>query len=184
MADIPYSLSRLNDVETASDSPITSAIYQKIGSSVNELINQSAPIGTIVYSMLTESQFQDAVIDSRASWVLADGRSVAGSAYATLTSSSTVPDLRGVFLRGKNNSRTDGYQNPGGELNLGQLQAQDIKSHTHTVSTTKPAYNPDDLPAGGLADLSVADVTNTTTATGGSESRPKNVTLNAFIRVD
>lgn len=67
------------------------------------------PVGMIVPSMLTEAQFQ--AINGTA-WVLAAGQSAVGSVYATTTGSSTLPDLRGMTLRGKNNSRADGSQNP------------------------------------------------------------------------
>jgi hypothetical protein len=67
------------------------------------------PVGMIVQSMLTEAQFQAI---NGTNWVLAAGQSVTGSQYATITGNSSIPDLRGMFLRGKNNSRSDGNQAP------------------------------------------------------------------------
>jgi hypothetical protein len=60
----------------------------------------SQPVGSIVASMLTEAQFQGV---NGTDWVLADGRSVAGTTYAVATGENTVPDLRGQFLRGRVN---------------------------------------------------------------------------------
>lgn len=84
------------------------------------------PVGMIVQSMLTEAQFQAL---NGTSWVLMDGRSVAGSSYATVTGSATIPDARGMVLRGRNDggsalgTRADGKQNPDGNLTLGSDQA-------------------------------------------------------------
>jgi microcystin-dependent protein len=58
------------------------------------------PVGMIVPSMLTEAQFQAL---NGASWVLAYGQSIVGSAYATVTGNTTAPDLRGRTLAGKDN---------------------------------------------------------------------------------
>lgn len=74
-----------------------------------------SPIGHIISAMLTESQFR-AIHGS--GWVLADGRSAVGSKYASVTAASTIPDLRGMTLRGLNNggsalgARADGKQDP------------------------------------------------------------------------
>ena len=57
-------------------------------------------VGTIEQSMLTAAQFTAAAGPDGPNWVLADGRNVAGSRYAQITGSNTVPDLRGAFLRG------------------------------------------------------------------------------------
>jgi hypothetical protein len=73
-------------------------------------------IGEIKYSMLTLAQFQ-AEYDT--TWVLANGANVAGSNYATVTGNTNIPDLRGRFLRGKNNGRTGGSADPNGDLALG-----------------------------------------------------------------
>lgn len=56
------------------------------------------PVGMIVASMLTETQFQSI---NGTNWVLAAGQSVAGSLYATTTGSSLAPDLRGRVMAGK-----------------------------------------------------------------------------------
>ena len=64
-------------------------------------------VGSIQQSMLTEAQFNTAMGATAAGrWVLADGRSVAGSKYAALTGHDKVPDMRGGFFRaaGQNGS--------------------------------------------------------------------------------
>lgn len=73
------------------------------------LDDSTAAIGAIQSALLTEAQFQ---AQFGSGWILADGRSVLGSKYETITGRSSIPDLRGVVLRGKNNGRNDGGQNP------------------------------------------------------------------------
>lgn len=77
------------------------------------------PIGMIVHSRLTEAQFQEI---NGTSWILMDGRNIAGSALATLTGVTNIEDARGLVLRGKNNGRVDGNQNPDGDLAIGTFQ--------------------------------------------------------------
>ena len=60
----------------------------------------ASPVGTIVASILDEAQFS---AQNGTGWILADGRDVSGSNYAVVKGENNVPDLRGVFLRGKAN---------------------------------------------------------------------------------
>jgi hypothetical protein len=56
-------------------------------------------VGSIMQSMLSEQQFASAYPGETARWVLADGRSCAGSRYEQITGQHNVPDMRGRFLR-------------------------------------------------------------------------------------
>jgi hypothetical protein len=80
--------------------------------------NQLA-LGTIVSSMLTLAQYQSL---HGTGWVLADGTSCAGTSYATVSGATLLPDPRGQALRGKNNGRADGLQDPAGERTIGSQQ--------------------------------------------------------------
>jgi hypothetical protein len=140
------------------------------------------PVGMIVSSMLTLAQFQ-AINGS--TWVLADGASVVGSSYAAITSNSTVPDLRGMFLRGKNNGRLDGQQDPGGERTIGDLQADDFKSHRHDLIVYDSAGSGNNYPTDYFPNTSVTGVNTTAIQlSGGSETRPKNIAVNYFIKIN
>jgi hypothetical protein len=140
------------------------------------------PIGMIVPSMLTLAQFQAI---NGTTWVLANGASVSGSAYATITGNSTVPDLRGMFLRGKNNGRADTNEDPGGERSLGNLQADEFKSHRHDLVVYDSAGSGNNYPTDYFPNVSVTG-TNTTAIqpTGGIETRPKNIAVNYFIKIN
>jgi hypothetical protein len=157
----------------------------------------SLPVGSVVYSMLDAATFS-AQQSPGETWVLADGRSIAGLnlSYENLTHSSVLPNLLGVFIRGKNNGRNDGNQNPDGELAVGQFTADRFLSHnhgggahTHATSTQNGAA----VQFGGLIVRipSTGTFNSDTTSSGiiiatqgGPETSPKSVTLNPFIRVN
>ena len=153
-------------------------------------------VGDIITSALTEAQFQ---AQRNGTWVLMDGRSVVGSRYQALTSQANIPDGRGLFLRGKNNGRVDGLQNPAGEVAIGTYQADDNKAHTHTTSgggggsaTTYVDQNVvgganqlvgtnNTAPAGSYTFPGGAVTVN---SSGGVDSRPRNITVNYFIKIN
>jgi hypothetical protein len=157
----------------------------------------SLPVGTVVYSMLNAATFSSQQAAGQ-TWILADGRSIAGLnlSYETLTSSSAIPNLLGVFVRGKNNGRSDGNQNPDGDLPLGQFTADRFQSHdhgggnhSHNTSTQNGAA-PDfggiivRIPGSGTFDSATSSSGAIINAQGGAETSPKSVTMNPFIRVN
>lgn len=164
-------------------------------------IPTSGNIGDVKASMLTLAQFQAI---NGVNWVLANGSSAVGTTYAAITGAGTVPDLSGQFLRGKNNGRVDGNQDPGGERALGNLQGQATAKngltasssqavHTHAIGYMNIAYfnsggNPtfDSNAASGQTRTSVSGEAPaiTTTISGDAETRPRNVTVNYFIKVN
>lgn len=170
------------------------------------------PVGMIVSSMLTESQFQAI---NGTSWILADGRSVAGSAYASVTSISTAPDLRGMVLRGKNNGRADGNQDPDGERALNSFQNHAFAGHSHGGATGGQSSDHQHIDgfagvnAGGsfgvatvggggninqqsgqsvnnhaLTSGVTANHAHAISAEGGNETRMRNVAVNYFIKIN
>lgn len=95
-------------------------------------------VGSIEISLLPPVLFAAASRDLsqfdpvKSRWALADGRNVSGSAYANLTGIITVPDLRGLFLRGLNAGRADGNQDPDGAGRVpGGLQLDQLQGHGH-----------------------------------------------------
>ena len=147
------------------------------------------PIGSVIHSMLSESQFQSQI---GSGWVLADGRSATGTIYNTITGASAIPDMRDIFLRGKGNGRGI---NPDGDLALGTYAADKYLSHNHGGT-----YLDGD---GGLGDNAsnvagsysygfsegyntgaASSVTYGVKANGGNETAPKSVTVNIFIRIN
>lgn len=119
-----------------------------------------------------------------AGWLAANGDAVSRSTYAALFSaigtthgvgdgSTTfnLPDLRGYFVRG---SGTNSDGTASGTFAVKQADA--LKSHNHTVVDTNVANN-GNFGAGGLASYPQGSITRTTSSTGDTETRPKNIAL-------
>jgi hypothetical protein len=140
-------------------------------------IGSILPVGTIIHSMLTTTQFATQYGDN---WVLADGRSATGTLYASVTGISAIPDLRGGFLRAKGATL-----NPDGDLALGTLSSDKVRSHTHkeqyhfgsggdSIGVTSGCSN------GALYSAN----TPYTLSYGGNETAPVSITVNIFIRIN
>lgn len=182
MTDITGSLHKIQMEETSFNAPISQNLMRKMGATNNYILDIIHPVGSVIHSMLSEAQF--ATQDVLGAWCLADGRSCNGTLYHTVTGATTVPDLRGMFLRGKNNSRADGKQNPDGEISLGTYTADKYASHTHTLAhditgTNHVSYNTI-VPS---LYINYAD-TLSIGSSGSNETAPKNCTVNIFIRIN
>ena len=114
-------------------------------------------------------------------WLAADGSNVNRTTYAALFSAISttygagdgsttfaLPDLRGYFVRG---SGTNGDGTAAGTF--GVKQADEFKSHTHTVS----ARGSDAAANFAAGSFPANPQTLTTSATGGTETRPKNIAM-------
>lgn len=166
---------------------------------VNKQIeNPTSPIGTIICSVLNYSSFLEANMlsntadMSKAIWVPCDGRDIKNSRYGDF-SGGKVPDLRGVFLRGINDfnvsfpsvSRVNEFQKNPENKAAGEFQEDSFEEHTHTLGDSGEAdwegSNPknrqrvrNDGKGSGIL----------TSSTGGDETRPKNVTVFYYIRIN
>jgi len=112
-------------------------------------------------------------------WLKCNGAAVSRTTYATLfaaigttygsgngSSTFNVPDLRGEFVRGWDDSRgVDSGRS------LGSFQADEFKSHTHTFAGSQASGGE------GRSDRDGTRATKTTNATGGSETRPRNIAM-------
>jgi microcystin-dependent protein len=112
-------------------------------------------------------------IVAEASWSANKG------AFSTGDTSTTfrIPDLRGIFIRGWDDSA--GVDS--GRA-IGSSQADDNKAHTHTVSGLLTATNSVQLDTSGSGQPYTANDTKTSSSSGGTEARPKNVALLACIK--
>jgi microcystin-dependent protein len=114
-------------------------------------------------------------------WLAADGTAVSRATYAALfaaisttygagdgSTTFNLPDLRGYFVRGSG-TNSDGAA----AGTFGAKQADELKSHTHTVDAKGVNANTNfaagSFPSGAQ--------TLTTSATGGTETRPKNIAM-------
>lgn len=95
-------------------------------------------------------------------WIVADG-------------TNGTPDLRGEFIRGLDNGR--GVDTG---RTLGSWEADMLKNHTHSTYSTN--LMPQTNSYSRFYYTVVASLTGTTGATGGVETRPRNVALLACVK--
>lgn len=163
----------------------------------------SSPIGTIISSVLNWEQFQKVTDNNKFSggiwksassfWSPCDGRSISKSALENITSKSDAPDLRGVFLRGLNVidavSELNGTiarvgqdrKDPEDSREVGgKVQSDEFKKHSHYFvagggsSGPRTAISIDTNP----------ESNHYTSDVGGSETRPKNVAIYYYIKIN
>jgi len=167
---------------------VSEGCVSAIGGLANGLLQIFYPVGSIMYSMLTPTQLAAQLYNpTPQTWVLADGGDVSGSAYATLTGNNFAPDLRGIFVRGKNGPTSN--INPDGDLPLGTYTADKFGSHTHLYSSQQLLIAPNFV-AGQVRLETRIDTPafyNVSVPTGsstGNESAPTNVTVNIYVRIN
>ena len=181
--DVDFSISVTYEIKGTDDKGTTNVIYR-----VKPKL-PDAPIGTIIATTLTYDQFLSInqigdLSSSEQIWLPCDGRTVPNGNFITKT-----PDLRGVFLRGANvmdkneslhtNPVISNQSNPD-NTKVGDFQDDIFKSHTHgyQASSTKPVSG-----KGSWSTFAWDPASYTTSATGGSETRPRNTTVIYLIRV-
>src|SRR6478609_3643385 len=127
----------------------------------------TAPIGSIVAYPFTAAP---------AGWQLCDGSVGATPELAALCGTSfgaagSVPDLRGMFIRG-----FDAGRGVDAGRVFGTDQQDEFKSHTHSIAAANSTY------ATAAGAVWVNGSGKVTGASGGSETRPKNVALCYIIK--
>jgi hypothetical protein len=167
------------------------------------------PIGTVITSFLAFDRFREAIGESgtwkfSSKWAPCDGRDVTTSAFAKHSGASRVPDLRGMFLRGLNtfdytppatvNPINPSQRDPEDRV-PGSFQGDDNKSHRHN---TEVAADMVGTPDGGgdvgpgtephnsywRGNRGVPVKAMPTTLSGNNESRPKNVAVYYYIKIN
>jgi hypothetical protein len=179
MTDIASSEQRIQVEEAAYRGPVSENLASRLGASINALLDVLLPVGSVVPTFLTEAQYQAEVGNTK--WVLADGRSSAGTEFATLTGLTTIPDLRGNGLRGKNNGRVDGNQNPAGEQPLGTYEADQMLVHNHGFQVNSAIGPGGPIPAYATGPSTVDYTYNAGT---GVETRIKSTCVNFMVRIN
>lgn len=170
----------------------------------------SKDLGTIVASVLEYDKFaringDPAVINPKTSkWIPADGRDIANSDLAGKTGLLKAPDLRGRFLRGLNTFYNNGQapfdpntadvDDPASNRKAGDYQNDELKSHAHGANghingSISGSNNTHDVAEGdrkwnsdpNLGDHNVAIAIQ---PTGGNETRPKNIAVYYYIKIN
>jgi hypothetical protein len=171
--------------------------------------SKELPIGTIITSYLNFEQFNAATknnekspggtwTSNKSKWAPCDGRPVPNSKFQTLTSQNTLPDLRGMFIRGLN--IFDPYQpvlpisedkaDPDNRV-VGSFQKDLVGPHSHGWTGKSGNGNPngslDYIPSNPTdrADAYVRQPNKDYSESGvGKETRPKNVAVFYYIKIN
>lgn len=141
-------------------------------------IQTLVPIGSIIIW---------AVPTIPANYLICDGAAISRTTYANLfntigtyygpgngSTTFTLPDYRGLFLRGQDNG---GSTDPG--RYLGSYQEMSIQSHSHFISVSNETI------AGGGSTIPCnrpGGIQINTNSVGGTETRPKNASVHFIIK--
>ena len=144
------------------------------------------PVGSIIASVLSPEKFAEAVGDPStfdlltSKWTLADDKGrVPGTKYAALTNNASIPDLRGVFLRG------NAFGRFGIATTVGVYTPDKVGPHTHRVRFSPISIrNRDSEHNPGEGALIPGSSSHLTESNGGTETLPKNVVVNYYIRIN
>lgn len=161
----------------------------KVTTDLSKVTSSPAPVGTVISSVVTIAQFQAQYgnFSAQATWILADGRDVAGSEYAKVTGRTTVPDLRGTFLRG---SATNANGWVGGSINTYVEDSTRLPRTDFTVTSRDPIRNNGNSrgiagAAYGSGEAYLFPGLNTNRVDGGdAETRPKHYVVNYYIKIN
>lgn len=146
----------------------------------------AAPTGMIMYYTARNAP---------AGWLACNGQAVSRTTYSELfavigttfgvgdqTTTFNLPDLRGEFIRGWDDSR--GIDPSRG---FGSYQSDEFKSHNHLVKegSVNPRWPTDqsEVIVSGDDFTRLVSYQSTTTATGGSETRPRNIAFLPCIKI-
>jgi len=169
----------------------------------------SGAVGDVKYSVLDPTEF---ALRNGDCWVPMDGRSLAlDDSLRVIKGWSNLPDAGGLFFRAQEFSGgADNDPNRTSATTIATIQQDDLESHNHTMVsagdhthtvrlgvegddegtggshdewTNRPDLNRDISSFGGSVSTDGAH-THTINNTGGSETRPKNLNLWVYIRIN
>lgn len=162
---------------------------QKMLGERQKKVETMLPLGTIISSMLSETDMQQEEGDR---FVLCDGRSVIGSSYHHRTSQTASPDLRDQFLRGAGRTRSLGSFQSGATA----LPTMNFVGVTNLAGGHSHVLVSGEVGRGGSGSGENRHVRATTveggehlhaislTGGGDEETRPTNVAVNYYMCVN
>lgn len=158
------------------DSGIIDNVHTYEFGSMYELGSEGVAVGTVT---------SFAGYSAPKGWLLCNGQSCTirayyklyqaiGTQYGGSTGAFNVPDLRGRFVRGYDHGAG---VDPG--RTFGDYQADELAAHTHTI-----AYHNGGVAGAGSYAASDPNTNGSivSSSTGGTETRPKNITMNFIIK--
>lgn len=138
-------------------------------------------VGDVKYSVLIQDKFKQL---NGNEWELMDGRSIENSFLADFAKFKTIPDARGVFIRGMNLDRPKEQGDADGNREIGLPQTDTFKKHNHRFNVFVNA--PDGPPTWRPWATTSQNAANTWTTSddGGEETRPRNIALYTYIKIN
>jgi microcystin-dependent protein len=143
-----------------------------------------SPIGTVMYF---------AASSAPVGWFECDGRNLDTQSFPDLFAAIRytyggsgvnfrLPDLRGEFLRGWDRSSVVGARGVDPGRVFGSSQGDEFRSHSHQSPTWNGSPGTYEVPSGTLYGYDYGVQSAPTAATGGTETRPRNVALLPCIK--
>ncbi|MDR6461599.1 hypothetical protein [Chryseobacterium sediminis] len=141
-------------------------------------------IGDVKYSILPPEKFKEENGDG---WVLMDNQvPIVSSALNKKHGITEIPDVRGLFIRSLNLTRSDNkadcfFLEKKKQRLVGEYQSDTIKSHNHKYKAAKG----NDVSAKGSWSQFAWDPKEYVSENyGGLETRPKNIALYTYIKIN
>jgi hypothetical protein len=164
----------------------------------------SGAVGDVKYSILDPVKFAEVNGDC---WVPMDGRPLASTdMLGQLAGISNLPNAGGLFFRAQDFTNSDNDPGRSASSSIATIQQDDVKPHTHPMSSAgshSHQYSREGFGGNGNlqsgnshtgVDLSSGNVTDSTSSAGdhthtinnnaGTETRPKNMNLWVYIRIN
>ncbi|HEV7588859.1 MAG TPA: hypothetical protein VGO40_12155 [Longimicrobium sp.] len=146
-------------------------------------------LGDVRYSILDLTHFQ---ARNGPGWVFMNGAPIPDSDLCRNEGICTLPDARGVFIRGMNVGRPSATGDVDSNRPVGAFQPDTFASHRHSLPSpldeaghtingngTRARIDVDDGPPWGGHTWST-----TTNAAGSAETRPRNIALYTYIKIN
>ena len=155
--------------------------YRKIANIEEYKIPEIYQVGEVKVSLLEPTDFKEKYGDV---WYLMDGRSSAGTDFAALTGLNSIPDARGKFLRMVNAGASGENYDPENRA-VGSYQKDLLRSHSHNYRYTRFGHDMNDrgLPTKSMDNDGKWHSENTK-ASGGAETRPKNIGVYYYVKIN
>jgi len=196
---------RIGNFELQPRTELTYAPYT-FGANVAQKVVCSGAVGDVKYSILDPVKFAQVNGDC---WVPMDGRPLASTdALSQLAGLSSLPNAGGLFVRAQDFANSDNDPERDDNSTIATVQGDEVKSHNHGISDPGHGHTYTDRPAWGYSTPTYAAIQNgsvgftgvwvqdqsrsTNSATtgisinpaGGGETRPKNINLWVYIRIN
>jgi hypothetical protein len=165
----------------------------------------SGAVGDVKYSILNPEEFR---MENGDCWVPMDGRALAPTDRLRMTTGMTnVPNAGGLFIRSQDNSNSDNDPARDHTSPIATIQTDNFKTHTHEMTSAGQHSHtyPDNVSYtqrlnDGIGDTvwslevhntptspstsAAGEHVHTINSTGGAETRPKNLNLWTYIRIN